>query len=370
MPAAPLSFIAKFKVNQYQLLIKNGFDNSSQTFVVDFDSKLEDLVKQPEDIIGYKFDKWSLEVPETMPANDLELTAEFIPLEFKLLIKDSIGNIVLDKLVPFDEDLSSIIMDPPTIAGFEFESKVGTIPDKMPNEDLEIIFNYVEVFEYRLLIVGINEEILLDRLIRENESLSSIILPNLGGNPGFDFTGWDNQLPETMPSSDLIIKATGNLRLASLSLYDENGTLINIFEGMVGSSVNLPNPIRIGYNFAGWLTQNNQVVNINVMPNGNNILRASWTPKIYTILVTVGSNDFNISLKFGEPIGNIVSPQLFGFRFEGWKNNLTGEFLNSNTIFTTPEEINLIPVFTRLNAAETLVAATRLISDFILRLFR
>jgi hypothetical protein len=73
---------------------------------------------------------------------------------------------------------------------------------------------------------------------------------------------------------------------------------------------------------------------------------------------------------FGEPIGNIVSPQLFGFRFEGWKNNLTGEFLNSNTIFTTPEEINLVPVYTRLNAGETLIAATRLISDFILRLFR
>jgi hypothetical protein len=106
------------------------------------------------------------------------------------------------------------------------------------------------------------------------------------------------------------------------------------------------------------------------MPDDELNLFTTWKPKIYTVLVTVGSNDFNLNVTFGEPVGNIVAPQLFGYRFEGWKNNLTGEFINSNTIFTTPDQINLVPVFTRLNLQETLVAATRLIADFFIRLFR
>jgi uncharacterized repeat protein (TIGR02543 family) len=173
-----------------------------------------------------------------------------------------------------------------------------------------------------------------------------------------------------MPGSNVEIRPLGIKRESALNLYSADRTLITIIQAQIGTSLDIPTPSRLGFNFAGWTDASGSANNITVMPETEESLFASWQPKIYSVLVTVGSNDFNVNVTFGEPIGNIVSPQLFGFRFEGWKNNLTGEFLNSNTIFTTPEQINLVPVYTRLNAGETLIAATRLISDFILGLFR
>jgi hypothetical protein len=91
-------------------------------------------------------------------------------------------------------------------------------------------------------------------------------------------------------------------------------------------------------------------------------------PKVYTIIVAVASLDYEINIEFGKPLGQLVNAQLFGFRFDGWKNNVTGQFVNSNTIFNSPEEINLVPVFTRLNAAETLIATPGFIIEFIVRI--
>jgi uncharacterized repeat protein (TIGR02543 family) len=156
----------------------------------------------------------------------------------------------------------------------------------------------------------------------------------------------------------------------SINLYSKDQTLLSRIEAQVGSSLDIADPQRIGYTFVGWSTSSEELIDINLMPSESYDLFATWSPKIYTVVVSVASLDYQIDIEFDKPIGQIVTPQLFGYRFDGWKNNLTDEFINSNTIFNSPEQINLVPVFTRLNAVETLVATPGFIINLIARIFR
>ena len=319
---------------------------------------------------GYEFIGWGNNLPSTMPANNVEVVAQFKPKQFKLAIKDSFGNIITNEMVEFEASLSSFTLNEIEVDGFEFEGWEPALPNIMPASDLEILGKYRELPKFKIIVYGTKDEILIELELVEKQEVPTISLPDLSNSNDFFFEGWDGEIPSIMPGSNIEIRPKGSKREVTLNLFSTDRTLISTIKAQVGSQLNLEIPSRLGYNFNGWVDQSGNALSISIMPDDELNLFTTWKPKIYTVLVTVGSNDFNLNVTFGEPVGNIVAPQLFGYRFEGWKNNLTGEFINSNTIFTTPDQINLVPVFTRLNLQETLVAATRLIADFFIRLFR
>jgi uncharacterized repeat protein (TIGR02543 family) len=363
-----INLYANFEKEKFDLTI---VDNGEELFneKIEVGKELGSLTKGLEKE-GYEFIGFSNSEVSKMPASNLELVAQFKPKQYKLTIDTSNGAVILNQVFDFGEDLAGIKLEPKEIDGFVFVDWSQELPDKMPASDLTITANYRGFKQFKLTILGTKDQVLIEAEFFEKQPITGITLPNLTGASDFNFEGWDNPIPEVMPSGDFIIKPLGSKRLNSISLFSQDLTFIGSVEAQIGTSVSIPRPTRLGYNFSGWTDQTGNSQIISIMPETEESLFASWQPKIYTILVTVGSNDFSINITFGDPVGNIVTPSLFGYRFEGWKNNLTGDFINSNTIFNTPEQINLVPVFTRLNAAETLVAATRLISDFILRLFR
>ena len=354
----------------FTLTFKDDKGGTLSTQSVQFGTTIDTSFFPSTEKPGFDFIGWGDSLPSVMPASNVEVIAQFKAKQFKLTIKDSTGNIITDEMLDFDSSLSGITLPEVEIEGFEFEGWEPALPAKMPAADLEIVGKYRELPKFKIIIYGTLDEVLAEFEFRELAEVSSVTLPDLSNSNNFVFEGWDGEVPSTMPGSNVEIRPIGTKRESALNIYSADRTLIDTIQAQVGSTLNIPIPSRLGFNFAGWTDSSGTAKNLTVMPEAEDSLFASWQAKIYSIQVTVGSNDFNINVTFGEPIGNIVSPQLFGFRFEGWKNNLTGEFLNSNTIFTTPEEINLVPVYTRLNAGETLIAATRLISDFILRLFR
>jgi uncharacterized repeat protein (TIGR02543 family) len=354
----------------FNLTFKDDKGGTLSTQSVQFGTTIDTSFFPATDKPGFDFIGWGATLPSVMPASNVEVIAQFKAKQFKLTIKDSLGNIIADEILDFDSPLDGINLPEVEVDGFEFEGWEPSLPAKMPAADLEIVGVHRELPKFKIIVYGTKDEVIAEFEYRELAEVASVNLPDLSGSNDFIFEGWDAEVPSIMPGSNVEIRPLGTKRESALNLYSADRTLIDIIQAQIGTSLNIPTPSRLGFNFAGWTDASGSANNITVMPETEESLFASWQPKIYSVLVTVGSNDFNVNVTFGEPIGNIVSPQLFGFRFEGWKNNLTGEFLNSNTIFTTPEQINLVPVYTRLNAGETLIAATRLISDFILSLFR
>jgi uncharacterized repeat protein (TIGR02543 family) len=365
-----LTLYANWVKRKYNLVFKDDKGLELSSSIVEFEQTIDTSFFPTADKPGFDFIGWSDNLPSVMPASNVEVIAQFKAKQFKLTIKDTLGNTITDEMVDFESSLSGITLPELEIEGFEFEGWEPSLPPTMPASNLEIVGKYRELPKFKIIIFGTKDEVLLEVEYLEKAQISGITLPDLSNANDFIFEGWDGEIPSIMPGSNLEIRPIGTKKESILNLYSADRTLISSIQAQIGSDLNITQPSRLGFSFAGWTDATGSLKNISVMPEVEESLFASWLAKIYSIQVTVGSNDFNINVTFGEPIGNIVSPQLFGFRFEGWKNNLTGEFLNSNTIFTTPEQINLVPVYTRLNAAETLVAATRLIANFILSLFR
>ena len=365
-----LNLYAKFDKLPFNISFKDNLGNILKEEIVLFDDKIGESIIPKVEIPGFEFVKWNPSIPTTMPAEDLVLQAELKAIKYKLTIKDSLGNIIIEEELDYNQSLSQFEDNPKEIEGYEFLNWSKEMPETMPAKELIITGNYKKIPIYKLIILGTQDQIIAQYELRENQNLPNIVLPNLSNSPDFNFERWDGSLPRVMPGRDVTIKPIGTKKMNSISLYSKDRTLLDRIEAQVGSPLDIASPERIGYTFAGWSTSSEELIDISLMPVDPYDLFATWTAKVYTINVSVASLDYQIDIEFDKPIGQIVTPQLFGYRFDGWKNNLTDEFVNSNTIFTSPDQINLVPVFTRLNAAETLVATPGFIISLIARIFR
>ena len=364
-----VNLYANFISPSYNLSFVDNSGNVLSSQLVKYGTTIDTSYFPSVEKEGYDFVGWSSNLPTIMPDSNVVVIATFKAKAYKLTVTDFNGVIIFSEMFEVDEPLTGIVLPIIEVEGFEFEAWDPQVPATMPIGDLQISSKYRELPKFKILIYGTQDEVIAEFEFKEKEEVKNVVLPDLTNSKDFIFEGWDTQIPSVMPANNIEIRPLGTKMEAILNLYSADKTLLSTIQAQIGSKLSIPIPSRQGYNFLGWVDENGRLKDITTMPEENTSLFATWQAKIYSILVTVGSNDFDLNVTFGEPIGNISSPQLFGFRFEGWKNNLTGEFLNSNTIFTSPEQINLVPVFTRLNAGETLIAATRLISDFIIRLF-
>ena len=361
---------AKLEKIPFNLVFKDNLGNIISEEVVLFSEPIFESSIPKIEIPGFEFVRWNPQIPDTMPAEDVEVVAEIKAIKYKLTIENSLGNIIVDEEVEFDQSLLPFSSVPREIEGYEFLSWSTDIPETMPAKDLTIIAKYKKIPIFNLIVLGTQDQILIKFELREDQLVPNTTLPDLSDSLDFIFEGWDGEIPNFMPGQDLTIRPIGTKRMNSINLYSKDQTLLSRIEAQVGSSLDIADPQRIGYTFVGWSTSSEELIDINLMPSESYDLFATWTPKIYTVVVSVASLDYQIDIEFDKPIGQIVTPQLFGYRFDGWKNNLTDEFINSNTIFNSPEQINLVPVFTRLNAVETLVATPGFIINLIARIFR
>ena len=365
-----LTLYASYEYLPFKLTFKDDLGEVIVEQTVLFDAEVD--ISSLGEIIktGYEFKGWSDNLPAKMPAEDVEVTAKFEIKQFKLLIKNSLGNILIEQMLDFEASLESFAANSPDIDGYTFEGWSSIIPEKMPENDLEIIANFKKIPIFKFVVLGARDEIIYEFNLRESEMIPEVILPDLSGRSDFEFTGWDSNIPTNMPSYDITIKPLGSKKMNTISFYTTDKTYITSIEDQIGVAINAPKLTRIGYTFSGWENDVGAKFELNSMPSNSMNFFSSWQPNVYLIDVTVGPNDFKIEIIYGQRIGNIPSPQLFGYRFEGWKNDITGDFVNSDTIFENPDEIKLVPILTRLNATETLVAATGSLLKFVFSLFR
>lgn len=145
---------------------------------------------------------------------------------------------------------------------------------------------------------------------------------------GYTFSGWylDSGLtqsfnPSKMPGLNNLITtlyAKWQINAYTLSFNSNGGSAVSDLTANYQSSIELPNPTRLGYRFDGW-TENATSVNFTSMPLGNRTLTATWTPLIYTLTLinSMTNEQTTITTNFGLPI---QLPQINqpGYTFGGW----------------------------------------------------
>ena len=173
---------------------------------------------------GHAFDGWK-DVPETMPARDLEIQGTYHKQSYLLIF------VVDDKVIQQDYVAFGTVITTPAAPTKKGHSFVGweNLPTTMPAHDVTVKGLY-EVNTY-LLRIYLNGA-LYQTMAVDYGTVLNIPVPTVPED--MEFKGWTTEIPETMPAHDLDIYGTydyptsiGALRADQrVTIYTLNGLLI------------------------------------------------------------------------------------------------------------------------------------------------
>ena len=288
MPANDLTLTALWKVNSYKIFFDSDGGSSCDPVTFEFGAAIDSdsLPKPTRD--GYIFAGWK-DVPSTMPANDLTLTALWAtPTPTATPTKHSVTFMILNqvyKTVELSEGKDIQLLDPPTIHGYTFVEwqQDGRRPDTVMGKDDVIIsakLNENERFDVTYTLSNESYATLIQDAYSdfENNSSKSLYAGDFIPLPSFSdrvvyvdykplrFDGWFidgsfDAVPQTMPDHALVLVAKFTLLYDTPSLNDRHivsyqttlGTAPAEAEVSVGEFIPRPDLGWDGNNlFVGW----------------------------------------------------------------------------------------------------------------------
>lgn len=219
MPGENMTIKALWTINSYRLAYLVD-DKLYKEYNIEYGAKIK-----PEDepiLDGYTFSGWS-EIPETMPAHEVNVTGAFTVNQYRVtFIVD--GEIIQEGYLDYGTTIP-VPQDPEktgyTFMGWDTELVSGaTVPD----HDVTFTARF-DVNSYRLTYL------VDDKLYKEyNIEYGSIITPEV--EPvldGYTFSGW-SEIPETMPAHDVEVTGSFTMKtsVSSVSVVNENVRNYNI----------------------------------------------------------------------------------------------------------------------------------------------
>ena len=232
MPANDLTLTALWKVNSYTIFFDSDGGSSCDPVTFEFGAAIDSdsLPKPTRD--GYIFAGWK-DVPSTMPANDLTLTALWAtPTPTATPTKHSVTFMILNqayKTVELSEGEDIQLPDPPTVYGYTFVEwqQDGRKPDTVMGKNnitIEAKLNKNDRFNVTYTLAN---PAFADALKEQYHFVNSsvellyagdfITLPPFSGivyldGTSYRFNGWfiegsTSAVPQTMPSHDLTLVA-------------------------------------------------------------------------------------------------------------------------------------------------------------------
>ena len=161
---------------------------------------------------------------------------------------------------------------------------------------------------------------------------TTINAPAAPTKTGYTFTGWDPELPATMPAKNITVAAQWCINSYTVSL-DPNGGRVSpdaLSVTYLTPYGSLPTPVRSDYRFDGWYLGDDKIEPQTVMSQAApHTLTARWTFQPSAI-VGPSRDTLTLETNGGSPIAPIhaargttldlsaLQPEKSGFRFTGW----------------------------------------------------
>jgi uncharacterized repeat protein (TIGR02543 family) len=136
---------------------------------------------------------------------------------------------------------------------------------------------------------------------------------------GYDFIGWNAELPELLPLDTLTVTAQWDLVTYEIQL-DTFETITYTVEDHKVIDLNDHIPYYEGYDFMGWRDQNGEIVtSISTDDAGSVELTATWHIATYNITyISNGKTLKTVPVVYADPIPAIADPTRTGYTFNGW----------------------------------------------------
>ena len=150
---------------------------------------------------GYTFRGWDKEIPETMPAENITVKAQWEINQYTIAFDTNGGS----EIAPITQDYGTEITAPdnPTRKGYTFKGWDEEIPETMPAENITVKAQW-EINQYTI-IFDTNGGSEIAPITQDYGT--EITAPDNPTRKGYTFKGWDKEIPETMPAENITITA-------------------------------------------------------------------------------------------------------------------------------------------------------------------
>ena len=305
---------AKWEINQY--IITFDTNGGSEIAPITQDYGTEITVPADPTRKGYTFKGWDKEIPETMPAENITVKAQWGINQYTITFDTNGGS----EIAPITQDYGTEITAPadPTRKGYTFKGWDKEIPETMPAGNITVKAQW-EINQYTITfdtnggseIVPITQDYGTEITVLDNPT-----------RKGYTFMGWDKEIPKTMPAENITVKAQWEINQYTIAFDTNGGSEIAPITQDYGTEITAPdNPTRKGYTFKGWDKEIPET-----MPAENITITARWkdTEKP-TGEIIIGTNKWN---KF-------LNELTFGIFFKDTQEVTINAVDNSGVVFVS-----------------------------------
>ena len=291
MPSENITVKAQWKINQYTIAFDTNGGSEIAPITQDYGTK----ITAPDNPTrkGYTFKGWDKEIPETMPAENITVKAQWKINQYTITFDTNGGS----EITPITQDYGTKITVPdnPTRKGYTFKGWDKEIPEAMPAENITVKAQW-EINQYTITF-DTNGGSEIAPITQDYGT--EITAPDKPTRKGYTFKGWDKEIPETMPAENITVKAQWEINQYTITFDTNGGSEIAPITQDYGTEITAPdNPTRKGYTFRGWDKEIPET-----MPAENITITARWRdiekPTGEIIIGTNKWNEFLNELTFG-----------------------------------------------------------------------
>ena len=312
MPAENITVKAQWEINQYTITFDTNGGSEIEPITQDYGTEI--TVPDNPTRKGYTFKGWDREIPETMPAENITVKAQWEINQYTIAFDTNGGS----EIAPITQDYGTEITAPdnPTRKGYTFKGWDKEIPKTMPAENITVKAQW-EINQYTIAFDTNGGSEIAPITQDYGTEITAHDKPT---RKGYTFKGWDKEIPETMPAENITVKAQWEINQYTIAFDTNGGSEIAPITQDYGTEITAPdNPTRKGYTFKGWDKEIPET-----MPAENITVKAQWEINQYTIAFDTngGSEIAPITQDYGTEITAPDNPTRKGYTFKGWDKEI------------------------------------------------
>ena len=255
---------AQWVINRYTITFDTAGGSEIAPITQDYGSAVATPAYPTRE--GYTFIGWDRELPTTMPAENMTVTAQWEINQYTITFDTAGGS----EIAPITQDYGTAITAPadPTREGYTFIGWDREIPTTMPAENMTVTAQW-EINQYTITFdtAGGSE---ITPITQDYDT--AITAPADPTREGYTFIGWDKEIPTTMPAENMTVTAQWEINQYTITFDTAGGSEIAPITQDYGTNITAPaDPTREGYTFIGWDRDIPEI-----MPAENMTVTAQW----------------------------------------------------------------------------------------------
>ncbi len=246
MPADNLTLTAKWTVNQYTITFDSDGGSAVEPITLNYGTEITAPAAPVKE--GYTFVGWSPSIPETMPAQNITVTAVWNS-SAKYVVTYMVDGEVYHSAEGMPGGAIPAVPSSPVKEGYTFDGWDGMPEDgMMPAENITLTAKWT-VNQY-IITFDSDGGSAVEPITKDYGA--EIVAPAAPVKEGYTFVGWSPSIPETMPAQNITVVAQWqDHRYALTYMLDDEQLLVESIP--YGGTVTAPVPAqRLGCEFGGW----------------------------------------------------------------------------------------------------------------------